>query len=35
VVFVDFHEARFQRSLGRVTERAHALLFIRAEFRDA
>lgn len=35
VVYVDFREARFQRALGHVTERAHALRFIRLEVRDA
>lgn len=35
VTFVDFREARLQRSLGHVTARAHALRFIRLEVRDA
>jgi hypothetical protein len=35
VTWVDFTEARIQRLLGHVTERAHALRFIRKEIRDA
>lgn len=34
VTFVDFRAAREQRALGHVTERAHALRFIRMEVRD-
>lgn len=35
VTWVDFTEARIQRLLGHVTERGHALRFIRKEIRDA
>lgn len=34
VTHVDFLEARVQRQLGHVTERGHALKFIRLEVRD-
>jgi hypothetical protein len=34
VTHVDFEEARRERALGHVTERAHARRFIRQEVRD-